>query len=382
MPRAPYTPPVTAAPDPRFPPPISTELARSLRARLLRWYRANARELPWRRDTDAYRVWISEAMLQQTRVETVIGYYERFLERFPDVRSLAAAPEEDVLAAWSGLGYYRRARSLREAAQVVVERHGGTFPATHDEVLALPGIGPYTAGAILSIAFDRSEPLVDGNVARVFCRWFGLDAEPGPALERELWSRAATLVPRRQGAGDWNQALMELGATLCKPREPACAGCPVRSSCVAQAEGRTEELPRKKPRREPDDVELELLLIVDRGRWLVQERPSSGRMAGLLELPTTERGSSGGAGLFPASYPEALERRIRPAETLGELRHGITHHRIRATLRRAEWLPGPAVRRPLRWIRIADLSDAPLTGMTKKVVRRFAGRPMQRGLPL
>ncbi|MBM3975798.1 MAG: hypothetical protein FJ299_02270, partial [Planctomycetes bacterium] len=229
---------VSQAPD------ASAALVRDLCA----WFDRAQRDLPWRRTRDPYAIWISEAMLQQTRVETVIPYWRRFLERFPDLRALAAAPEDSVVAAWSGLGYYRRARALREAARALVERHAGGFPRTRDAWLALPGVGPYTAGAVLSIAFDEPEPLVDGNVLRVFARLFAI-AEPidRPATVKRIWARAAELVPRRpRGATrprNWNQALMELGATVCLPREPNCGECPVRAHCAARAAGRTAELP-------------------------------------------------------------------------------------------------------------------------------------------
>jgi len=363
--------------DPRFPPPLPPKSAARLRTKLLRWYGAHRRDLPWRRDRDAYRVWISEAMLQQTRVEAVVGYYERFLARFPDVAALAAASEAEVLSAWSGLGYYRRASALREAARAIVERHGGVFPEDREALLNLPGIGPYTAGAVLSIAFDRPEPLVDGNVARVFCRLFELDAEhAAPALQRELWSRAAALVPRRGGAGDWNQALMELGATICVPRAPRCERCPVAAECAARASGRAAELPRPKRRRTPDEVELELLVVVRRGRWLLERRPAGGRMAGLLELPTVELPSraDGRVLLFSDRWPEPIREHVALGEALGDLRHTITHHRIRASIRRGELGRGArasAWKQPLCWVPEAELADAPLTGMARKVVRRF-----------
>ncbi|HUR26931.1 MAG TPA: A/G-specific adenine glycosylase, partial [Planctomycetota bacterium] len=206
----------------------------ALRKSLASWYLAQRRDLPWRRTQDPYAIWISEAMLQQTRVETVIGYWARFLARFPDIASLARAREEDVLAAWSGLGYYRRAKSLCEAARAIVAEHGGRFPRSRESVLALPGVGPYTAGAVLSIAFDQREAIVDGNVARVFSRVFALEDVLGSASSQEkLWDLARELLPPTRGAGDWNQALMELGATVCTARDPLCGTCPIARHCLA-----------------------------------------------------------------------------------------------------------------------------------------------------
>ena len=200
---------------------------RSLRSTLLRWYRKNRRDLPWRRTADPYAVWVSEIMLQQTRVETVLPYYARFLERFPDASRLADATEDDVLASWSGLGYYRRARALHQGARVVMERHDGKLPRDPADLRRLPGVGRYTAGAIASVAFGLPEPILDGNVRRVLARIFAVDGvRLGPAAEeRELWGLAASLV-QGSAPGDLNQALMELGALICTPRAPACPACP------------------------------------------------------------------------------------------------------------------------------------------------------------
>lgn len=299
-------------------------------------------------------------MLQQTRVETVIGYYDRFLERFPTVLALARARPESVLAAWSGLGYYRRARLLHEAARVVLDRHGGRFPREREALLALPGIGAYSAGAIASIAFDEPEPLVDGNVARVFSRLFALEGAPDSAGQRELlWSIAGSLVPRR-GAGEWNQALMELGALVCLPREPVCGRCPLASRCRARTENRVDEIPRRAQHPEPVPVEA-VILVVRRGeRWLLERRPARGRMAGLWQLPTIELPSSGGA-LFPFHPPAS----IRKGGKLCELRHTITRHRIRADVRYGTLAAGRLVA-PLVWVPGRSLSALPLTGMTRK----------------
>jgi A/G-specific adenine glycosylase len=351
---------------------ITPETARSLRRELVRWFARARRDLPWRRTSDPYAVWISEAMLQQTRVEVVIPYYLRFMKRFPDVAVLANAPEEEVLAAWSGLGYYRRAKSLQAAARAVVERHSGSFPSERDALLALPGIGPYTAGAIASIAFDRQEPLVDGNVARVLARLFACDAAPDSAAERaELWALARELVPGK-GAGDWNQALMELGALVCTPREPACERCPLSARCEAFRHGCVAELPRKKARPAAVPVELVVLAASDGERWLLERRPPTGRMAGMWQLPTVELAANGGL-LFPTRKPRAL----REGDILCTIRHTITCHRIRATVKRAVLtaaVPAP----PLAWVSRAALGEMPLTGMTRKCLTAILAPPGKR----
>ncbi len=332
-------------------------------------------------------------MLQQTRVETVIPYFERFLERFPDVASLAAAEVEDVLACWSGLGYYRRARALQSAAQTVMDEHSGAFPREREAVLALPGIGPYTAGAVLSIAFDAPEALVDGNVARVFSRIFELESELGSGeSERALWRLAGALVPEAgepsgRGPGAWNQALMELGATICTPRTPQCSLCPVAADCRALAAGRTDELPLPKAKPATVEVALEVLWACDDGRVLASQRPEKGRMAGLWELPTRElprdgrdspgaRSASAEAAplLFAYDFPRPPRGALVAGAQLGELRHGITKHRITLRVRAGsarggQPRSGGADGRVAAWVPIEELRALALTGMTRKVLK-------------
>jgi len=224
---------------------------------LLAWYDRDKRPLPWRDQPDPYRIWLSEVMLQQTRIEAVRGYYDRFLERFPTVEALAAAPLDAVLHAWAGLGYYSRARNLHRAAQMVAFERGGRFPDTADELAELPGVGRYTAGAIASIAFGRRAPVVDGNVARVLSRLAGLAGDVrSPVVSRRLWALAAEWIDAER-PGDFNQALMELGETICVPRSPDCARCPVRARCAAHRQGRVAELPT--PRRPPERPEVAAL---------------------------------------------------------------------------------------------------------------------------
>ena len=230
---------------------------------LLEWFRQYQRDLPWRKNRDPYRIWISEILLQQTRVAAVIPYYERFLGRFPDITALAEAPQEEVLRLWSGLGYYSRARNLQSAAQQIVARHGGKFPRSHPEVLALSGIGEYTAAAILSIAFDDKHAVLDGNVARVISRLKAIRGDlRGPGRWRKLQSSAEQLL-LRESAGDWNQAMMELGATVCTPRSPQCCLCPVAQFCEARKLGIAESLPEKRKKRATVRVQLVSAILLD-----------------------------------------------------------------------------------------------------------------------
>src|SRR5262249_28009150 len=266
-------------------PALAPRQRRALRAKLLAWYRASRRDLPWRRTRDPYAIWVSESMLQQTRVETVLPYYGRFLTRFPDVASLARADLEQVLQLWTGLGYYSRARNLHRAAREVVARHGGRLPDDPDSLRALPGIGRYTAGAIASIAFDRAEPIVDGNVARVLSRLCGIREEIGTArARRRLWDEAAALADGPE-PGALNQAPMELGAPPRTPRAPRCPACPLTRVCDAHRAGDAESLPRKAPRARAREVQAVAGLVLRRGRALAVRRPERGLLGGLWELP-------------------------------------------------------------------------------------------------
>lgn len=258
---------------------------RSLREALLDWYDRNQRDLPWRKTKDPYAIWVSEVMLQQTQVDRVIPYYERFLETFPTVKALAAAEVSDVLSVWRGLGYYSRARNLHAAAVELVLRHKGKLPGTVDELRTLPGFGRYTAGAVASIAFGQEAPLVDGNVARVLSRLFEIEGAPNEkAREATLWAVAGVLVEGSR-PGELNQALMELGATVCTPANPTCLLCPVRKECHALASGRVDELPP--PRKLPPRKRLELAVALSArdGNVLLARRAEKGLFGGLWEMP-------------------------------------------------------------------------------------------------
>ena len=258
---------------------------RTLRPALLAWFDHNKRELPWRDTRDPYAIWVSEVMLQQTQVDRVIAYYQRFLERFPTVKSLASAEVSDVLSLWSGLGYYSRARNLHKAAVELDSRHQGTLPSTVEALRTLPGFGRYTAGAVASIAFDQEAPLVDGNVARVLSRLFEIDGAPqDKTREATLWE-VATILVKGERPGDFNQSLMELGATVCTPASPTCLLCPVQTHCRALAAGRVAELPP--PRKLPPRKRLEIAVALSHrdGNVLLARRPESGLFGGLWEMP-------------------------------------------------------------------------------------------------
>lgn len=302
----------------------------SFAPQLLDWYDRHAAALPWRDSRDPYRVWLSEIMLQQTQVETVIPYYLRFLAAYPTVTELAAAPLDDVLKLWEGLGYYSRARNLHRAAHIVAEQHGEQFPSTADGLQALPGIGRYTAGAIASIAFDQRAPVLDGNVIRVFARLLDLPDEVSqPATKARLWSQAEAWLPD-QRAGDYNQALMELGRTVCKPRAPLCDRCPLAQVCLARARGTQSERPVKARKAATPHYNVTAGLIWNEiGELLIAQRPLDGLLGGLWEFP-------GGKQEAGETLPECLRRELREElaievevdELFTVVRHGFTHFRI------------------------------------------------------
>lgn len=304
-------------------------------AGLLAWYDRHARDLPWRvspKDRaegvvpDPYRVWLSEVMLQQTTVAAVKSYFERFTALWPTVSDLAAAPDAQVMGEWAGLGYYARARNLLKCARVVAEDHGGTFPTTRDGLLALPGIGPYTAAAISAIAYDASEVVVDGNVERVMARVHDIRT-PLPAAKPELTEAAARLTPS-QRAGDYAQAVMDLGATVCTPKSPACGICPWMGACAARAAGVQAELPYKTPKK-PKPTRLGIAYVAQRadGAYLLETRPDKGLLGGMLGWPGSEWGND------PAPNPPLAADWRELGE---EARHTFTHFHLRLTIRVAQ----------------------------------------------
>jgi A/G-specific adenine glycosylase len=325
---------------------VDPATVRLLHKELLSWYARFRRDLPWRKTRDPYAIWLSEVMLQQTRVDTVIPYYERFLARWPTVGALADAPIDDVLASWSGLGYYRRARMLHAAARSIAE--GTTFPRNAESLARVKGIGRYTAGAVSSIAYGEAAPLVDGNVARVFARLFAIeeDVRSTKGIAR-LWALAEELVDAGD-PGAWNQALMELGATVCTPRDPRCLLCPVQTLCRARALGKERELPHMKAKAKPREQRRWALVATKRDAVLLGQRRADLRFGGLWEPPTLDAIES------DESDAEAAERlasvasvNIRNLRRAPDVTHVLSHRRLEIAVLRAELVPLPATRAPV-----------------------------------
>jgi len=333
---------------------------------VLRWYRRHRRDLPWRRTRDPYAIWVAETMLQQTRAETVLRYFAAFLERFPTVAALARAPQSAVLTLWSGLGYYSRARHLHRAAHRVLTRYDGRIPADPVALRTLPGVGRYTAGV---------EPVLDGNVARVLARWFGVRGNPrASTVQATLWGLATALVHRR-APGDWNQALMELGATVCTPRRPSCGRCPIRSECAARRERAVDAIPGRTPRPATRHVRRAAVIVERRSRVLLQRQETGRLLRGLWEFPTTDaRGHE---------RDEDAARRL-----LGELAHGSGALRARGrilhtiTNRRIETavfsirLDGRGARSAgtARWFRPDELARVPLSALGLRMTKLLAAQ--------
>jgi len=321
----------------------------NMQAQLLEWYRKEARSLPWREAPGPYRTWLSEIMLQQTRVATVVPYFEAFVARWPTVEDLAQAPLEDVLSAWSGLGYYSRARNLHRAAQVVTDRGG--FPGSAKDLESLPGVGRYTAGAIASIAMGQDAPLVDGNVERVLSRLFRLEEDPrSPRGARALWVLAEELLVRGS-AGDWNQALMELGALVCLPGTPACGSCPVASHCRSHGTHSAQSLPNRAKRKKPKKIHGACVVITrEDGAVLLQRRPDKGLLAAMWGPPgtSTVEGPQEEASL--SNWAEAQEGELKIQGRVGEVRHVFTHRDLTMGVWRGEWAQAP-VGEDMAWTR-------------------------------
>jgi A/G-specific adenine glycosylase len=334
---------------------------------LLAWYRRHRRDLPWRRDQDPYRVWVSEVMLQQTTVKVVTPYFEGFLARFPTLTALADAREDDVVAAWSGLGYYHRARNLHRGARHVRDQHEGRFPRTLEAALAVPGVGLYTASAILSIAHGVPLPVVDGNVRRVLSRLFALR---GPKWRKDgpFYNRAQELLAENV-PGDWNQAVMELGALVCTPQKPGCAACPVRSQCRALELGIVDRLPEGKARRATVAVTVAAALVERHGRILLVRRAEGRLMGGMWEVPQTSLESRGLEDLVP-ELRERHQLEVRPGRLRASARHTITFRRIRVEAYEARLARQPPDD-PERyaWVLPGDLSAFAISSLTRKVVR-------------
>lgn len=381
------------------------------RAALLAWFREGHRDMPWRRTRDPYAIWVSEIMLQQTRVDTVVPYFARFLARFPTIRALAMAPVDDVLALWSGLGYYARGRNLHRGAQVVEAEHDGCMPRTLKGLLALPGIGRYTAGAIASIAYDQPAPILDGNVIRVMTRLFALGGDPKQRAQQEaLWSLAARWAEAGPNPGDANQSLMELGATVCTPKAPSCATCPAGRVCTSYARGEVERFPEAAARKKPRGVRALAALItravgaptrrtrkatatalllgaarepaaaaLDSVEVLMVQRPHRGLLAGLWDLPSLElddrldeESLAQPESTVLAKYLRGrLDVRARVNQRVARLEHVFTHRRLQLDVYRVELAavpPHSVFEAGVRWIRPSELPTLPLSRLAARAL--------------
>jgi len=350
----------------------------SFSARLLKWFERHQRDLPWRRTRDPYRIWISEILLQQTQVNTVIPYYEKFLARFPDVFALAATPLDEVLKMWEGAGYYARARHLHRAAQIIAHERNGKFPRTVAGLLELPGIGRYTAGAIASIAFNVDAPALDGNVTRVLCRYFGIHADPKTsAVQERLWELAEQAIPRGR-AREFNQALMELGATVCLPRNPRCLVCPVQSNCVARQEGLQNELPVKRAKKELPHHQIAVGVIWKRARFptsariLIQQRPNEGLLGGLWEFPGGKQEANETLEECVArEIREELGLQVRVRDKIAAVAHSYSHFSITLHAFHCDYLSG-RVRlnhaQAFKWIRPIELTNYAFPVANRKII--------------
>lgn len=351
---------------------------RSLAAPLLAWFERSARDLPWRRTSDLYAIWISEIMLQQTQVATVVGYFERFLARFPDIRSLAAADEQQVLRLWEGLGYYRRARQLHAAAKAIVAQHAGGFPTKYEAVRSLPGIGRYTAGAILSIGLDSRLPILEANTIRVLSRLTAYSGDPTSTVgQKHLWAAAEAILPAKR-TGAFNQALMELGSEICTPKSPACDRCPVAALCEARRRGLVAQIPKLAKRMKYEEVTEAAVVIHDGDRVLLRHCQPGERWAGLWDFPRFAIGGVSGMNGHATREIASRTRDLvgfavaRPSQ-FATLKHGVTRFRITLhcyeaiPLSRGRKTPAKAATGPVRWVALGELPDYPLSVTGRKI---------------
>jgi A/G-specific adenine glycosylase len=341
---------------------------------LLKWFSQNARDLPWRKTSDPYAIWISEIMLQQTQVKTVIPFWQRWMRELPSIQKLATAKSDKILKLWEGLGYYTRARNLQKAAQIICEKHAGKFPENFDDILALPGIGRYTAGAICSIAFNQPKPILDGNVIRVLTRVFGIPKNPRDRKTNEqLWNLAEELVANsklkiknsKSSCSHFNQSLMELGALVCTPRQPKCVECPVKKICAARRENRVEELPNLEKRSEPTKRHFIAFLVANNNKFLVRQRPADVVNARLWEFPNIELN---GDKSILEKQPFQISSDATPLFTI---KHSITRYRItldafRATMQKPEETSWG------KWLRISDLRKLAFSSAHRQILEKLS----------
>jgi A/G-specific adenine glycosylase len=344
---------------------------------LIAWQKKHGRhQLPWQNTRDPYRIWLSEIMLQQTQVTAVIPYYLRFLSRFDSVSALAHAPVEEVMAYWSGLGYYTRARNLHRCAQQIMTQHGGVFPSDPEQLVQLPGIGRSTAAAIAAFAFGARAAILDGNVKRVFCRVFGIEGYPGEKrIENMLWERAESLMPPRSVEA-YTQGLMDLGATVCVRSRPLCPQCPMQSRCIAAATGRTASLPARKPKKTIPEKSTVMLVVIHKGVVLLEQRPAQGIWGGLLSLPELSRVMPLGSDTISR---RSMQRALRDFgeldtwELLPVFSHGFTHYKLHIqpvylSLKKRTTLAAQA---EFSWVSLQDIANAALPAPVKKLLLKL-----------
>jgi len=342
---------------------------------LTNWYKAGHRDLPWRNTQDAYRIWLSEIMLQQTQVKTVIAYYQRFLERYPTIQALANAPSEDVLKLWEGLGYYARCRNLHKAAKAMIEQHKGRFPQTIEEAQVLPGIGRSTAGAILTFAYGQKHPLLDGNVKRVLSRIFDVDTDiQQTATVNQLWKLSENLLSQSDDPYSYNQAIMELGATVCLPKNPRCLLCPVKPFCTAAERGTQHQRPVKGAKKVSPHFNIAVGVIWKDGQILIQQRPEEGLLGGLWEFP-------GGKQEPDEALTETVQREIQEElgltvevkEAITMVKHAYTHFKITLHAFHCAYLEGtpePKACQAWRWVKPDELSKYAFPKANKTVLEK------------
>ncbi|GAX91303.1 A/G-specific adenine glycosylase [Effusibacillus lacus] len=354
---------------------VSYQEAVEVGRRLLRWYMENKRDLPWRRTKDPYKIWVSEVMLQQTRVETVIPYWNRFMERYPTVEALATAPEEEVLKLWEGLGYYSRVRNLQTAVREVHANYGGRVPDTLEEISSLSGVGPYTAGAVLSIAYNVPVPAVDGNVFRVLSRLFLIEDDVSkPAARRKFESLAEFLIPPGE-ASNFNQSLMELGAKVCIPKYPRCPECPLQEVCRAHAEGMQEDLPVKGKKKPPKPIDIATGIVWNGDKVMVVRRPLTGLLAGMWEFP--------GGEVAPGDTHQETLQRILPEKYAQPIEIQSHFADVQHTFSHLHWnlkafscsITGDSCpdAEAIRWLNVWQLSDVPMPVAHQKLAKALQG---------
>ncbi len=343
----------------------------SLSQKLLKWYGIHKRDLPWRENPEPYAIWVIEIMAQQTRIETVLPYFERWMSRFPKISDLAAASQQEVLNLWEGLGYYSRARNIHKAAQMVMDNFDGKLPQNIKALRSLPGIGRYTAGAIASQAFGLNEPVVDGNIKRLLARVFKVEKPVDTSAgEKKIWALAAENLPSGQ-ASDYNQALMELGATVCLPRNPNCKACPLMQDCLAFAEGIQTKLPIKKPKKAIPHHTVTAAVIEENGLLLIAQRPQDGLLGGMWEFPggKVEEGE-GLETCLKREIKEELGVKIKVSEEIGVYQHAYTHFKVTLHAFACQLNGG----RPkslqvseIRWVSLDELADYPMGKLDRQI---------------